>query len=158
MSTSNIVLPPLQTWAEQHLSAVIKATAQADFDAAFDAFVAASARITVNGKQISRDAYKTLLRGASFDEAGAEVAFGGAVQVSTNLQAGVVGLFYTATIGESIVVMGAPIVDQVTSSVNLVIEEDKTLTPPQLPAGVRGFFDGRRVTALNQVIVDARGN
>ncbi|KAJ7725303.1 hypothetical protein DFH07DRAFT_854181 [Mycena maculata] len=159
---ANIVLPPLRTWAEQHLSAIIKATSQAAFESAFDGFLSKNATVTVNGKHVSREQYKQQLQGEGFDEAGAFVTFGGAVEVpadQTNpIQAGVVGLFYTATISENIVIRDAPVQSQITSSLNLVIEEDKSLTPPHTPPGVRGFFDGRRVSVLNQIILDARSN
>ncbi|KAJ6615357.1 hypothetical protein B0H10DRAFT_2041069 [Mycena sp. CBHHK59/15] len=158
----DIVLPPLKTWAEGHLSSIIKATSATAFDSAFDAFLSKHAKVTVNGKHISRDEYKKQLQGEGFDEAGATVAFSGAVEVpadqSNPIQAGVVGLFYTATISENIVIRDAPVQSQVTSSLNLLIEEDKSLTPPHFPPGVRGFFDGRRVSVLNQIIVDVRNN
>jgi hypothetical protein len=78
---ANIVLPPLKTWAEQHLSSIIKATTQTAFNSAFDAFLSKSANITVNGKHVSRDAYMKLLQGEGFDEAGATVKFTDAVEV-----------------------------------------------------------------------------
>ncbi|KAJ6476358.1 hypothetical protein C8R45DRAFT_1102616 [Mycena sanguinolenta] len=154
----NIVLPPLKTWAQQHLSSIIQATTQTTFNSAFDAFVSKNATITVNGKKVSRDEYQKQLQGEGFDEAGATVQFSGAVEVpleGNSIQAGVVGLFYTAIIAENIVIRDAPVQRQITSSLNLVIEEDKSLTPPHLPHGIHGFFDGRRVSALNQVILDA---
>jgi hypothetical protein len=77
----NIVLPPLRSWAEQHLSSIIKATTSAAFDAAFDGFLSQNAKITVNGKHVSRDEYKSQLKGQGFDEAGADVTFSGAVEV-----------------------------------------------------------------------------
>ncbi|KAJ6606160.1 hypothetical protein DFH09DRAFT_1017103 [Mycena vulgaris] len=160
MST-NIVLPSLRIWAEQHLSSILKATTQTAFNAAFDGFLSKHATVTVNGKHVSRDEYKKLLQGEEFNEAGATVTFNGAVEVPADqthsIQAGAVGLFYTAVITEH-THHGAPAQNQVTSSLNLVIEEDKTLTPPHLPGGTRGFFDGRRVSVLNQVILDARKN
>ncbi|KAJ7154459.1 hypothetical protein B0H12DRAFT_1247006 [Mycena haematopus] len=172
--SANIVLPPLKTWAEQHLSSIIKATSKTAFDSAFDAFVSKKATIVVNGKHISRDEYQKQIQGEGFDEAGATVQFSGAVEVpseSNSIQAGLVGLFYTAIIAENIVVRDVPVARQITSSLNLVIEEDKSLTPPHLPQGIHGFFganfpllsskhrsdqfpDGRRVSALNQIILD----
>ncbi|KAJ7145724.1 hypothetical protein C8R44DRAFT_755751 [Mycena epipterygia] len=163
----NIALPSLRIWAEQHLSSIIKATTQTAFDAAFDGFLSKSATVTVNGKHVSRDEYKKQLQGEGFDEAGAEVTFRGAVEVPANpnnsrflyLQAGVVGLFYTATISKKIVIRDAPVQSQITSSLNLVIEEDKSLIPPHLPHGIKGFLpDGRRVSVLNQIILDTRNN
>ncbi|KAJ7325566.1 hypothetical protein DFH08DRAFT_817235 [Mycena albidolilacea] len=117
-----------------------------------------NATITLNGKDISRDEYQKQLQGEGFDEAGATVQFSGAVEVPSeinSIQGGSVGLFYTALIAENIVVRDAPVQRQITSSVNLVIEEDKSLTPPNLPHGIHGFFDGRRVSVLNQIILDA---
>ncbi|KAF8169154.1 hypothetical protein K438DRAFT_1983472 [Mycena galopus ATCC 62051] len=155
---ANIVLPPLKTWAQQHLSSIIQATTKPSFDSAFDSFLSKHVTITVNGKNISRDEYQKQLQGEGFDEAGATVQFSGAVEVpsgdSNDIQGGTVGLFYTANIVQNIVVQDAPITRQITSSLNLVIEEDKSLTPPHLPHGIHGFFDGRRVSALNQVILD----
>ncbi|KAJ7448437.1 hypothetical protein B0H11DRAFT_2080853 [Mycena galericulata] len=119
----NIVLPPLKTWAQQHLSSIIKATAPAALDSAFDAFLSKHATITVNGKRLSHDEYKKQLQGQGFDEAGAIVTFSGAVEVPANeddnIQAGSVGLFYTADISQNIVVLGAPVQSQITSSLNL---------------------------------------
>ncbi|KAJ6479022.1 hypothetical protein C8R45DRAFT_832855, partial [Mycena sanguinolenta] len=127
---------PLNDWAQQHLSAILKATTQTEFDSAFDAFVSKNATITVNGKKVSRDEYQKQLQGEGFDEAGATVQFSGAVEAgsiqvgveatncskydSYEVQAGVVGLFYTATIMEHIVVRDAPVEKHITSSLNLV--------------------------------------
>ncbi|KAJ7619584.1 hypothetical protein FB45DRAFT_931155 [Roridomyces roridus] len=127
----NLVLPTLKNWAQMP---------------AFDNFLSTHATVTVNGKHISRDEYKKQLQGEGFLEAGASVTFNGA--------AGVVGLFYTAVISEKLILHGEPESSQVTSSLNLVIEEDKSLTPPHLPSGVHGDFDGRRVSVLNQIILD----
>ncbi|KAJ7243092.1 hypothetical protein C8J57DRAFT_1367236 [Mycena rebaudengoi] len=161
MST-NIVLPPLKSWAEQHLSVIIKATTQDEFNAAFDNFLSHRATITVNGKEMSRDAYKKLFQGEGFDEASASVTFSGAVEVpnpTNTIQGGFVGLFYTAIISQKIVIRDVPVETEVTSSLNLVIEEDKSLQPPHVgPHGIHGFFDGRRVFALNQVVLDVRKN
>jgi hypothetical protein len=77
----NIVLPPLKTWAEQHLSSIIKATTKPAFDSAFEAFLSKQAKITVNGKSVSRDDYRKQLEDEGFDEAGAAVHFTGAVEV-----------------------------------------------------------------------------
>ena len=58
--TTNIVLPPLKSWATSRLTALIK-DAPSEFDAAFDAFVAKDAKITFNGVPQSREEYKKLL-------------------------------------------------------------------------------------------------
>ncbi|KAJ7619602.1 hypothetical protein FB45DRAFT_840096 [Roridomyces roridus] len=154
----NLVLPTLKNWAQLRLSAIIKATTPSAFDTAFDNFLSTHATLTVNGKHISRDEYKKQLQGEGFREAGASVTFNGAVEIpndkSNTFQAGVVGLFYTAVISEKLILHGEPESNQITSSLNLVIEEDKSLTPPHLPSGVHGDFDGRRVSVLNQIILD----
>ncbi|KAJ7922543.1 hypothetical protein B0H13DRAFT_2317384 [Mycena leptocephala] len=142
----NIVLPPLKTWAEQHLSSIIKATTKPAFDSAFEAFLSKQAKITVNGKSVSRDDYQKQLEGEGFGEAGAAVHFTGAVEVpseSNDIQSGLVDLFYTAVIDE---IRDAPVERQITTAFN------SFLTPPHLPQGVHGFFDGRRVSVLNQII------
>ncbi|CAK5270961.1 unnamed protein product [Mycena citricolor] len=165
MSTA-IVLPPLKQWAQQHLSSILKATTDVSFNEAFDAFISKNASISLNGKSVSREAYKAQLQAEQFDEAGADVQFGGAVDVpSSTIESGVVGLFYTATIAENLRIRDAPIENVITSSLNLVIEEDKSLTPPHFPAGIHGFFGkspvsayGRRVSVVNQILVNARQN
>ncbi|KAJ6479033.1 hypothetical protein C8R45DRAFT_1156552 [Mycena sanguinolenta] len=148
----HMVLPPLNDWAQQHLFAILKATTQTEFDSAFDAFLSKNATITVNGKKVSRDEYQKQLQGKRFDEAGATVQLSGAVEAGS-IQAGVVGLFYAAAITEHIVVRDAPVEKHITSSLNLVLEEEESLVRPHWPPGTHGFFDGRRVSALNQIIV-----
>ncbi|KAJ7474986.1 hypothetical protein FB451DRAFT_278692 [Mycena latifolia] len=156
--TAHIVLPPLKNWAEDHLSAIIKAKTQTEVDEALNAFLAKDATLTVNGKRVSRDDYKNQLRG--FREQSATVKFSNAVEVPANQshpnQAGSVGLFYTAVIEEGIRVHAAAVEDHVTSSVILLIKEDKSLEPPHLPHG--GIFDGRRVFEVNQVIAGKTSN
>ena len=64
MSTSqNIELPTLPGWVQQHVRALYTAKSEADFDRAFDAFVARDARIQFNGAPFSREQYKKTLRG-----------------------------------------------------------------------------------------------
>ncbi|KAJ7475061.1 hypothetical protein FB451DRAFT_1247409 [Mycena latifolia] len=156
--TAHIVLPPLKNWAEDHLSAIIKAETQAVVDEAVETFLAKDATFTVNGKRVSRDEYKNQLRGPL--EQSATVKFSDAVEVPADKshpsQAGSIGLFYTAVIVEGIHVHGAPVLDNVTSSVNLVIKEDKSLTPPHVGHG--GLFDGRRVFEVNQIIASKTSN
>lgn len=141
------VLPPLTDWAEGHLSAILKATTEAEFDNAFDAFISTRAHITVNGKNISREQYKQQLIGESaVNKQSASVQFNGTVEVPTDteqpvdvsfvhifvfvcvklifyatfVQAGLVGMFYVNTISLKIRVFGAPAQTRVTSSINVV--------------------------------------
>ncbi|KAJ7123437.1 hypothetical protein C8R44DRAFT_875631 [Mycena epipterygia] len=134
--TANIVLPPLKTWAERHLSSIIKATTQNAFQRS-----------------------KKRLQGEVLDEAstGGTIQFRDVVEVPAekrSVQTGVAGLFYTATIFEKIMVLDAPAEKHVTSSLNLLIEEGRSLEPP----GIDPFFDGRRVSALNQIMRETYQN
>ncbi|KAF7977484.1 hypothetical protein HWV62_3436 [Athelia sp. TMB] len=146
--SSAIVLSSLTEWAQERLNSILTATTEADFDAAFDAFVIKQdAHITVNGHHVSRDAYKQQMLGESAVgglKQSAEVAFGGAVSVSANkavptdsevrssllpyygietnytfLQAGVVGMFYTSTIFLKLKFGGASEETKVNSSLNI---------------------------------------
>ena len=81
MTSSNIVLPTLEPWAERGLTAIFTATTTDSFNAAFDAFFTKNPHITLNGKHISSDKYKSLLSQAKFAEAGAQVTYTGAVAV-----------------------------------------------------------------------------
>lgn len=86
--TTAIVLPPLTTWVEDHLTAILTATTEAGFDAAFDAFVSEHhTHVTVNGQRVSRDDYKKKLLDESAVgplKASASVVYGGVVSVSTD--------------------------------------------------------------------------
>lgn len=79
---SAIVLPPstltLTQWAQQHLTELYQATDEATLDAAYAAFLAPDASITVNGTRLSGDAYKAQLL---LPSRGAQVAYSGAVEV-----------------------------------------------------------------------------
>ncbi|KAK7677882.1 hypothetical protein QCA50_019194 [Cerrena zonata] len=157
---SNIVLLPLSTWAQQHITAIYQAVKAADFDAAFDAFISKDVKITFNGKSITRDQYKQSINGEKFAEAAAQVKFIGTVEVPDDqdqpVLAGKVGTFFEATIDERFLVLGAPEISTVTSSLNLVVAQDPSLHPPHLP-GKGGAFDGRRVMQLDQVVLDKPG-
>jgi len=153
-----IVLPTLSVWAEGHLSAVLQATTEAEFDSAFDGFLSKHASITLNGQHLSRDQYKQqLLEESAVNKRSGSVKFDSVVEVSTDLEqpvkAGVVGAFYTATIDLNEIVFGAPAQTQSNSSINIIIEQDKTLPQPPV-SSIRGFFDGRRVVNLSQVFVN----
>jgi len=138
-----IVLPTLSVWAEGHLSAVLQATTEAEFDSAFDGFLSKHASITLNGQHLSRDQYKQqLLEESAVNKRSGSVKFDSVVEVSTDLeqpvkvrslwylsldgtdcrpdQAGVVGAFYTATIDLNEIVFGAPAQTQSNSSINIM--------------------------------------
>ncbi|KAG7087413.1 hypothetical protein E1B28_013381 [Marasmius oreades] len=158
--TSNIVLPPADTWAQRHLSALIQASSQEDFNSAFDLFISHDVKeIILNGDKVTREEYKQKFRSQVFDERAATVTFAGTVASGKDALlsggTGNIGIFYTAKYFEGIVIRDAPVEVDAKSSINLVVEHDPSLKPPSLP-GHGGFFDGRRVFKLNQVLVDAR--
>ena len=99
----NIVLPDLPNFVQQRVTAIYSAKTEADFDAAFDAFVAQDVRITLNGKHATRATYKKLLQGETSNVAagnGAEIQFQGVVSVpsdSSNPDAIGVGTFLSRT-------------------------------------------------------------
>ena len=80
-TTQNVNLPVLPDWVQQHLRTLYGAQTDADFDTAFDAFVAPHARITLNGGTVSRAEYKKTIRGETQGEASATVTFNGVVSV-----------------------------------------------------------------------------
>ncbi|KZP25187.1 hypothetical protein FIBSPDRAFT_668703, partial [Athelia psychrophila] len=159
--TSAIVLPPLTTWAEGHLTAILTATTEDNFDAAFDAFVVKEpTHVSVNGQQVSREEYKQKMLAESAVGAlkrSAQVAFGGAVSVSAdkenpaNNEAGLVGVFYTSTIFLKLKVGGAHEAIKVNSNINITVIQDKSIHEPTGP--IRGV-DRRRVQTLNQVFTE----
>ncbi|KAF8200334.1 hypothetical protein BJ912DRAFT_844368 [Pholiota molesta] len=122
--SSNIVLPQLDQWVKNHITAIIQAQTQADLESAVDAFLAKNATLVVNGAQLSQADFVQQLSSENFAEEGATVTFGGSVQVPAtagdNFTAGSVGLFYTAVIAERFRIRDAPITSQVTASLNVV--------------------------------------
>ena len=79
-SSTAIVLPPLDLWAEGRLTAIYQAKTQDDFTTAFDDFIAQDVHIFVNGSKISRDDYKQLLERQRFLENSATIKFDGVVR------------------------------------------------------------------------------
>ncbi|KAG6334141.1 hypothetical protein ID866_4948 [Astraeus odoratus] len=153
-----IVLPPLSAWAASHISSLLESKTRSAFDAAFEGTFARNLDVVVNGKHISRDQYKELLleqSGAAPEEAVAAVQIEGQTQVlgSQGQLSGFVGLFYSSISDSKFLVLGAPVESRTNSSINLTIEPtEKNPQPPTLP--IRGFFDPRRVVAVNQVFAE----
>ncbi|KAJ7216020.1 hypothetical protein GGX14DRAFT_607163 [Mycena pura] len=151
MATS-ISLPALTTFTEEHLSAILKATTQGEFDAAFDAFVSKDATIILNGERISLAEYHKALSGG-FDVESVDVRFLGAVEVPTDAestQAGAVGIFLQALVTLKLREEGGAVQNQVTSSFNVVIAED--------PRVGHTVLDKRRAMVVNQVTTTVRKN
>jgi hypothetical protein len=81
----SIVLPPLRIWVEGHLSSILKATTQANFDDAFGAFMSKNAKIIVNGRHTSYEQYREqLLAESAVNKQSASVKFDGVVEVPTD--------------------------------------------------------------------------
>jgi hypothetical protein len=142
------------------LTSILESKTQDDFNTNFEATFVANCNITVNGKPISREEYKTQLleqSAAGPEENGTVVNIEGQTQVETGNQGqlcGLVGIFYTALSDSKFLVLGAPSESRATSSLNLVIEP--TEKNPQNPnLHIRGYFDPRRVTSVNQVVAES---
>lgn len=151
-----IVLPSLSRWTKNHLTAIIQAKSASALNASLDAFLFKDAVITVNGRHITRAEFTTLLGAEKLDETTASISFTGAVEVPANPKshenAGSVGVFFTATIAQAIIIQGAPVEHWLIASINVVIEQDESLPPP--PHGIKGFTDRRRVKVLNEVVLE----
>jgi hypothetical protein len=52
----------LTRWTEYKLTSLLEAKTQETFDKAFDDFLAADAKVTVNGAEVTRDEYKKQMR------------------------------------------------------------------------------------------------
>ncbi|KAF9223681.1 hypothetical protein BS17DRAFT_753610 [Gyrodon lividus] len=155
----NIVLPTLSAWAASRLSGLLESTTQAAFDSAFDATFASNCNITVNGKQLSREQYKTQLleqSGAAPEERAASVNVQGQLEVEggQGQLSGLVGLFYTSLTDSKFLILGAPAESRATSSLNIIIQPtEKNPQNPNLP--IHGYFDPRRVVSVNQVVAES---
>ncbi|PIL26224.1 hypothetical protein GSI_11979 [Ganoderma sinense ZZ0214-1] len=154
----NIVLPNLPNWVQQRINTLYGAKTAEEFDDAFDAFIAQEVTIKVNGKPISRDAYKKMIRGEITGDVGAQVTFNGVVSVPSEdkdlraIGTGTVGAFFDAEVFGRIVIFGQNQSSTVSSSMNVVVIQDPTLHHHQVGRG--GAFDARRVTNLNEVFTD----
>ncbi|KAJ7030164.1 hypothetical protein C8F04DRAFT_1098596 [Mycena alexandri] len=135
-----LAFPPLKTWAENALAAVIEATNATALDTAFDAFLADDVSLTINNMTISRTNYIAKRQAKGFVDT-AKIVYRDVIEVPTvanSTQAGVVTLFFNVTIGDVVVV----------SSMNLVIQQDLSAVSPG--RHVRNS-DLRRVFNINQV-------
>ena len=79
--SSNIVFPTLSKWAEERITALFTTTDEESFNGLYNATFAKDAKITVNGKHLSGEAYKKQLLASKVIETGAQVAYSGAVEV-----------------------------------------------------------------------------
>ncbi|THH28080.1 hypothetical protein EUX98_g6105 [Antrodiella citrinella] len=161
--TAAIVLPNLTNWLKQHITTLYTVTDRTAFNNAFNAFLTQDASITVNGKKVTKDEYMQQLLGQKFEESGAQVNFLATVEVPADQNqpqlAGDVGTSFQATVDEQFLVLGAPETRSVNSSLNVVIVQDKSITPPHPTVPVRGgIFDPRRVSVLNQITLSKQNS
>lgn len=89
------IILTLESYVEQNLTLILKASSEDAFNTAFDNFYSKELKdITFNGKKISRDQYKKQILAAS--NANNTVSFGGIVTVlSANNSSDVVSLLVT---------------------------------------------------------------
>lgn len=71
LNATSFGFPPLDTWAEQHLSAIVTADSQANFSTAFDGFISKNVSVTFNGVALSRVEYEQQLQGEITSEGAA---------------------------------------------------------------------------------------
>ncbi|RPD76785.1 hypothetical protein L226DRAFT_521524 [Lentinus tigrinus ALCF2SS1-7] len=156
--SSNIVLPNLPNWVQQHITTLYSAKTPEAFSSAFDAFISQDVSIKVNGKPMSRAQYKQMVQGEITGDVGAEVTFNGVVSVPADdkdlraIGTGTVGAFFSAEVFGKFFVFGAPQANTVSSSINVVVIQDPSLHHHQVGRG--GAFDGRRVSELTEVLTD----
>ena len=143
---TDIVLPNLPNWFQQHINTLYSAKTAQEFDDAFDAFIAQEVSIKVNGKATSRDEYKQMVQGQITGDVGAQVTFNGVVSVPSEdkdlraigvrslgfvlsivdtdadvaLQTGTVGAFFSAEVFGKFFIFGARQANTVNSSMNVV--------------------------------------
>ncbi|KZT20431.1 hypothetical protein NEOLEDRAFT_1151318 [Neolentinus lepideus HHB14362 ss-1] len=156
---ANIAIPgpglvSLTKWTENNLPPLLKAKSTADLDEALKDFFFAEPTIIVNGSPSTLSRYKALLQESTDNEVSATVDIHNIVEEPTKSDsqaAGTVGLFFTAVIRQKAPSnFPGPYRRTITSSLNLVIEEDDSIKGPV-------FEERRRVKALNQVLVDRVG-
>ncbi|KAI0819818.1 hypothetical protein BC628DRAFT_1423461 [Trametes gibbosa] len=159
--SSAIVLPSLPNWVQQRVSALYGAKSVDAFNSAFDLFVSEHATIRVNGNEMTRAEYKSLLQGQTSADTSAgisgTVTFGDVVSVPADGDASAIG---TGSVGASFkaVVFGRVFVfahresSTISSSLNVVVKDD---VPRPHQIGHGGAFDGRRATVIDEVFTEA---
>ncbi|KLO11635.1 hypothetical protein SCHPADRAFT_891398 [Schizopora paradoxa] len=157
--TSDIVLPPTPTWAQERITAIYQAKSGDDFTNAFDAFVSKNVQsIVFNGQTLTRDQYKSQISGEKFLETSATVTFSGTVDSPVSGASSpqdFVGLSFKASVVESIRVHDAAQEHTVQSTIIIEVQSDPSIPVPKPP--IRGDVDTRRVFKLTQVLVDQPG-
>ncbi|KAI0705977.1 hypothetical protein C8T65DRAFT_577422 [Cerioporus squamosus] len=168
MSQPIILLLP--DWVQQHITTLYSAKTADDFDTAFDAFISHKVSIKVNGKPMSRDQYKKLIKGEITNDVSADVAFNGVVSVPDVTKdhpavvTGTVGLFFKATVFGKLFVFGSHTSSTVTSSLNVGYVLFTQIISSSLTSSLHSVSrdtsvkanDNRRVTILDEVLTDVQ--
>jgi len=142
---------PLPSFVQFGLTAIYEAKTLDDFNSAFDRFFAQNMKsITFNGQKLTRDQYKSKIRGEQpLANAASSVAFGGVVTDSSDNITGLAGVFYKATFNVQLVVGPPPSKQVLQSSLNISVQEDGPKT---------GFGDNRKVFSVDQVALEQAAN
>lgn len=82
LNATTFGFPPLDTWAEQHLSAIVTAHSQANFSTAFDGFISKNVSVMFNGVALSRVEYEQQLQGEITSEGAAIIDIVNLVQAA----------------------------------------------------------------------------
>jgi len=77
--SSNIVLPTLTAWAENHIKAVVEAN-QDDVESALDAFLSKDATLTINGAKVTRQEFAQKVSASKFQVKSTTVDFTNTVE------------------------------------------------------------------------------
>ncbi|KAG2072830.1 hypothetical protein BDR04DRAFT_959525, partial [Suillus decipiens] len=144
-----ILLPSLTAFTSSHLTAILTAKNQVEFDTAFDALFARDVDVTYNGEKLSREDYRAQLfsqGSATFEEKVASISIKDQLEVEGQVS-GLVGLFYTSIVDYKWLILGAHAESQITSTFNAVIQD----TEPRPQSPFRGYFDPRRIVTVNQI-------
>ncbi|TDL16351.1 hypothetical protein BD410DRAFT_795472 [Rickenella mellea] len=143
------ILPlTLTVFVQRNISFLFGSSTDEFFEHAFDAFISRHANITVNGLHLSRAEFMAQILADRFAREEASVKFLGAVEVPDATvpcveNAGVVGVFYEATIYEKFKVMGGPATRILIGCVNAIVEQERDASGDLVP---------RHVVLLNQVV------
>jgi len=77
--SSNIVLPTLTAWAENHIKAVVDAS-QDNVESALDAFLFKDATLTINGAKVTRQEFAQKVSASKFQVKSTTVDFTNTVE------------------------------------------------------------------------------
>jgi len=148
----------LTDWAHNQINTMMQATSK-DFDQAFDNFVASNVHVTLNGKHVSRDAYKKALKDEMTGDVSASVKFLGSVEMptqNTSPEDGTAGIFYSTTMQFDPKLQGLRQSVTENSSMNMIVKNQPVVkpTPGKIStADMRRAFTINHVQAIQSILV-----